>query len=134
MANVLTILPIELRVHALVVGAHVPFLAKVLTLAGTATVMVIRVREPSARRVLRRWLHAPALRRRRNLQASAALWRVRTVLPDGPGALDDDDLLATVDASPCRPAPSPAWPSPRTTAPCRKSHDLAQPAAVHSGR
>ena len=87
-ANVLTILPIELVVHALVVGTHMPFLAKVLTLAGTATVMVIWVGEPSARRVLSRWLHAPTLRRRRSIQSSAALWRVRTVLPDGTGALE----------------------------------------------
>ncbi|MFC5928419.1 amino acid-binding protein [Cryobacterium melibiosiphilum] len=87
-ANVLTVLPIEILVHALVVGTSMPYLAKVLTLAVTATAVVIWVAEPSARRLLRRWLHAPALRSRRRVHASAALWRVRTVLPDGTGTLE----------------------------------------------
>ena len=87
-ANVLTILPIELLVHALVVDTELPYLAKVLALTVTATAVVIWVAEPSARMILRRWLHAPALRRRRRFEASPALWRVRTVLPDGTGALE----------------------------------------------
>src|SRR5512141_4546 len=80
--NVVTILPIELLVHAAVVHTELPYLAKVIVLAVTATSLVIWVAEPSARRLLWSWLHAPALRRRRNLETSAALWRVRTVLAD----------------------------------------------------
>jgi hypothetical protein len=80
-------LPIELLVHAAVVGTHLPYLAKVLVLTLTATILVIWVAEPSAARILRSWLHAPALRHRRNLAAAPALWRARTVLVDTPGSL-----------------------------------------------
>ena len=86
-ANVAVMLPIELLVHALVVQTHLPYLAKVLVLTLTATVLVIWVAEPSAARILRRWLHAPALRHRRRLGTAAALWRARTVLRDEPGSL-----------------------------------------------
>ncbi|MDQ0862542.1 amino acid-binding protein [Arthrobacter globiformis] len=86
-ANVAVMLPIELLVHALVVQTHLPYLAKVLVLTLTATVLVIWVAEPSAARVLRRWLHAPALRHRRRLGTAPALWRARTVLRDEPGSL-----------------------------------------------
>lgn len=87
MANVAVMLPIELLVHALVVGTTLPYLAKVLVLTLTATVLVIWVAEPSASRILRGWLHAPALRHRRKLGTAPALWRARTVLQDQPGAL-----------------------------------------------
>ncbi|RAM38095.1 amino acid-binding protein [Arthrobacter globiformis] len=86
-ANVAVMLPIELLVHALVVQTHLPYVAKVLVLALTATVLVIWVAEPSAARILRRWLHAPALRHRRHLGTAPALWRARTVLRDEPGSL-----------------------------------------------
>jgi hypothetical protein len=86
-ANVAVMLPIELLVHALVVETHLPYLAKVLVLTLTATVLVIWVAEPSAARILRGWLHAPALRHRRKLGTAPALWRARTVLQDQPGAL-----------------------------------------------
>ncbi|UKA71073.1 ACT domain-containing protein [Arthrobacter sp. FW306-06-A] len=86
-ANVAVMLPIELLVHALVVEAHLPYVAKVLVLALTATVLVIWVAEPSAARILLRWLHAPALRHRRQLVAAPSLWRARTLLRDRPGAL-----------------------------------------------
>lgn len=87
LANVAVMLPIELLVHAAVVGTHLPYLAKVLVLTLTATILVIWVAEPSAARMLRSWLHAPALRHRRNLAAAPALWRARTVLVDTPGSL-----------------------------------------------
>ncbi|WP_050057208.1 ACT domain-containing protein [Pseudarthrobacter siccitolerans] len=87
LANVAVMLPIELLVHALVVETHLPYVAKVLVLTLTATVLVIWVAEPSAARILRGWLHAPALRHRRKLGAAAALWRARTVLRDEPGSL-----------------------------------------------
>lgn len=87
LANVAVMLPIELLVHALVVETHLPYLAKVLVLTVTATVLVIWVAEPSAARMLRGWLHAPALSQRRKLGAAPALWRARTVLRDEPGSL-----------------------------------------------
>ena len=87
LANVAVMLPIELLVHALVVDTQLSYLAKVLVLTVTATVLVIWVAEPSAARVLRGWLHAPALRHRRRLTGAPALWRARTVLQDEPGAL-----------------------------------------------
>ncbi|TPV49754.1 amino acid-binding protein [Pseudarthrobacter phenanthrenivorans] len=86
-ANVAVMLPIELLVHALVVETALPYVAKVLVLALAATFLVIWVAEPSAARILRGWLHAPALRHRRKLGAAPALWRARTVLADEPGSL-----------------------------------------------
>ncbi|MGX5716213.1 ACT domain-containing protein [Arthrobacter sp. MAHUQ-56] len=87
MATIAAMLPIELLVHALVLEAHLPFAAKVLVLTLTATTLAVWVAEPSAARLLRRWLHAPALRHRKRLAAAPALWRARTVLRDQPGAL-----------------------------------------------
>lgn len=87
LANVAVMLPIELLVHAAVVDTRLPYVAKVLVLAVTATILVIWVAEPSAARILRGWLHAPALRHRRKLGAAPALWRARTVLRDEPGSL-----------------------------------------------
>ncbi len=86
-AQIAAMLPIELLVHALVVETGLPYLAKVLLLTVTATALVIWVAEPSAARVLRSWLHAPALRHRRRLHSAPALWRARTVVRDQPGAL-----------------------------------------------
>ena len=87
LANVAVMLPIELLVHAAVVDTHLPYVAKVLVLAVTATILVIWVAEPSAARILRGWLHAPALRHRRKLAAAPSLWRARVALPDQPGSL-----------------------------------------------
>ncbi|TLM83956.1 ACT domain-containing protein [Pseudarthrobacter sp. NamE2] len=87
LANVAVMLPIELLVHAAVVDTQLPYVAKVMVLAVTATVLVIWVAEPSAARILRGWLHAPALRQRRKLAAAPALWRARTVVRDEPGSL-----------------------------------------------
>jgi hypothetical protein len=82
LANVAAMLPIELVVHTAVVKAALPYVLKVLVLTVTATVLVIWVAEPSVRRALRGWLHAPALRHRRRLHDSAALWRVRALIDD----------------------------------------------------
>ncbi|MGO4235273.1 amino acid-binding protein [Pseudarthrobacter sp. YAF2] len=99
-ANVAVMLPIELLVHALVVETHLPYVAKVLVLTFTATVLVIWVAEPSAARILRNWLHAPALRHRRQLAAAPALWRARTLLADNPGSLQRmTRALARLDAN-----------------------------------
>ncbi|WP_285245640.1 ACT domain-containing protein [Pseudarthrobacter sp. fls2-241-R2A-127] len=99
-ANVAVMLPIELLVHALVVETHLPYVAKVLVLTITATVLVIWVAEPSAARILRSWLHAPALRHRRQLAAAPSLWRARTLLADQPGSLQRmTRALAKLDAN-----------------------------------
>lgn len=86
LANVAVMLPIELVVHAAVVNTELPYVQKVLVLTLTATALVIWVAEPSVRRALRGWLHAPALSHRRRLHATAALWRIRAVIDDGPRA------------------------------------------------
>lgn len=88
LANVAVMLPIELLVHAAVVNTGLPYLAKVLVLAVTATALVIFVADPAAARLLRSFLHAPAIRRRRRLDAAAALWRARVLVRDEPGALE----------------------------------------------
>ena len=93
-------LPIELLVHAAVVETHLPYVAKVLVLTLTATVLVIWVAEPSAARMLRSWLHAPALRHRKRLDTAPALWRARTVLRDEPGSLQKiTQALARLDTN-----------------------------------
>lgn len=100
LANVAAMLPIELAVHALVVGTGWPLVLKVLLLAVTATALVIWVAEPGARRLFRSWLHAPALRRRRMLDVAPALWRARATLPDTPGALEHlTHALARLDVN-----------------------------------
>ena len=100
LANVAVMLPIELLVHAAVVGTHLPYVAKVLVLTMTATILVIWVAEPSAARMLRGWLHAPALRHRKRLGAAPALWRARTVLRDKPGSLQKvTQALAGLDTN-----------------------------------
>ncbi|XAS67334.1 amino acid-binding protein [Micrococcaceae bacterium Sec5.7] len=100
LANIAVMLPIELLVHAMVVETHLPYLAKVLVLTLTATILVIWVAEPSAARMLRSWLHAPALRHRRRLGTAPALWRARTVLRDLPGSLQKiTQSLARLDTN-----------------------------------
>lgn len=87
-ANIATVLPIELVVHAVVLQTHLPYLAKVSVLALSATALVIWVAEPSVQRMLRTWLHAGAVTRHRRLHSFDALWRVRLMVPDRPGALE----------------------------------------------
>jgi hypothetical protein len=100
LANIAVMLPIELLVHAVVVETHLPYLAKVLVLTLTATFLVIWVAEPSAARMLRNWLHAPALRHRKKLGAAPALWRARTILKDKPGSLQKvTHALARLDTN-----------------------------------
>ncbi|UNX54862.1 amino acid-binding protein [Georgenia sp. TF02-10] len=87
-AHVAAMLPVELAVHALVIGSHLSFFTKVLVLSLAATALAVWVAEPSVMRVLRRWLHAPVLRERRRYDAAAGnLWRIRTTVEDTPGAL-----------------------------------------------
>ncbi|NKX54731.1 amino acid-binding protein [Arthrobacter mobilis] len=99
-ANIAAMLPIELLVHAAVVQAHLPYVLKVLILTVAATVLAIWVAEPSATKLLRRWLHAPLLKRRRRIEAAPALWRVRTIVQDRPGALERvTHALSCLDAN-----------------------------------
>lgn len=82
------VFPVEFVLHALVIRWHLPYAATVAVLAGTTTVLLIWVVEPSALRAARGWLHAPALGAQRRLLAAEALWRVRLTLDDEPGALE----------------------------------------------
>lgn len=88
LANVAVMLPIELAVHALVIGTELSYFLKVVVLAVTATALVIWIAEPSVMHLLRSWLHASALRHRNRLADAPALWRARVILADRPGALD----------------------------------------------
>ena len=54
--------------HAAVLRNHLPYVLSVGVLA--ATVLVIRTVEPSAMRLLGRWLHGPALRDRHRLHSA----------------------------------------------------------------
>lgn len=97
---VLAILPVELAVHAAVLQLHLPLPLKVLLLTVAATALAIWVAEPSAARFLRGFLHAPQLRRRRELDEAQALWRLRFSLADRAGALERvTHELAVVDAN-----------------------------------
>ncbi|WP_308646264.1 hypothetical protein [Nocardia farcinica] len=64
------------------------YLLTVLTLTVTTTVLVIWVVEPSAMRLLGRWLHGPQLRVRDAVGRAPALWRIRVRLDDRPGRLE----------------------------------------------
>lgn len=88
LAKLAAVFPIELLLHALVIRQDLPFTITVTVLTLTTTILVIWVVEPSAMRILRGWLHAPALRTHRHLSEAAALWRVRVTLDDKPGALE----------------------------------------------
>ena len=87
LAKLAAVFPIELLLHALVVRQELPFAATVTVLTVSTTILVIWVVEPSAMRMLRGWLHAPALRTHRRLSEAPTLWRVRVTLDDKPGAL-----------------------------------------------
>lgn len=87
-AKLAAVFPVELLAHAVVLSLEMAYLLKVALLTLTATVLVIWVLEPSAMRLLGAWLHAPALRDRRQLDAAPALWRVRATVDDEPGVLE----------------------------------------------
>jgi len=87
LAKLTAVFPIELLLHAVVVYFHMSFVLTVTLLAVTTTVLVIWVVEPSAMRLLTRWLHAPTLHARKRLHGAESLWRVRATLHDRPGSL-----------------------------------------------
>lgn len=82
------VFPVELLLHAVVVYCHLPYIVTVTLLTVMTTILVIWVVEPSAMRLLRVWLHAPAVRARGHLDKAAALWRIRVTVDDRPGALE----------------------------------------------
>ncbi|WP_432950399.1 amino acid-binding protein [Kribbella sp. CA-253562] len=92
LAKLAAVLPVELALHALVLALHPPYLVAVGLLAVTTTALVIWVVEPSAMRLLRGWLHAPAQRTRRatheTIERAPSLWRIRVTLDDEAGQLD----------------------------------------------
>lgn len=88
LAKLAAVFPVELLLHAVVVYYHLPYAVTVALLAVTTTILVIWVVEPSAMRLLRVWLHAPAHRTRGQLNEAAALWRIRVTVDDRPGALE----------------------------------------------
>lgn len=82
------VFPVEFLLHAVVIHYHLSYVVTVTLLTVTTTILVIWVVEPSAMRLLRVWLHAPAVRARGNLNEAAALWRIRVTVDDKPGALE----------------------------------------------
>ena len=87
LAKLTAIFPIELLLHSLGVYLHLSFVLTVILLAVNTTVLVIWVVEPSAMRLLARWLHAPAVHARQRIHGADSLWRVRATLDDRPGSL-----------------------------------------------
>ena len=88
LAKLTAVFPIELALHLLVLWLHPPLLATAALLAVTTTALVIWVVEPSAMRLLARWLNAPAARAQDHLLRAESLWRVRVTLRDTPGELE----------------------------------------------
>jgi hypothetical protein len=88
LVKLLAALPLELGLHALVLYCRPPYLLGVALLAFSSTALVIWVVEPAAMKMLRSWLHAPTRAAVDALHAAGSLWRVRTMVPDRPGALE----------------------------------------------
>jgi predicted amino acid-binding ACT domain protein len=100
LAKLGAVLPVELMLHAAVLHLHLSYVAAVLALTLTTTILVIWVVEPSTMRILRTWLHSPHDKRDRRLNASLALWRIRVTVHDAPGALERvTRALARLDAN-----------------------------------
>lgn len=88
LAKLAAVFPLELGLHVIVLWLHPPLLATAALLAVTTTALVVWVVEPSAMRLLARWLHAPAVRAQDDLLQAESLWRVRVTLRDTPGELE----------------------------------------------
>ncbi|MFI5783076.1 amino acid-binding protein [Nocardia sp. NPDC051570] len=87
LAKLAAVFPVELALHALVVHYQLPYLLTVLALTASTTILIIWVVEPSAMRLLARWMHGPDLRHRDRLDQAAELWRIRVRIRDTPGQL-----------------------------------------------
>lgn len=88
LAKLAAVFPVELALHALVIHYELPYLATVLLLTITTTILVIWVVEPSAMRMLGAWLHGPELRHRDDFHRADQLWRIRVRIDDTPGRLE----------------------------------------------
>ena len=88
LAKLAAVFPIELLLHGLVIYFHLSFALTVTLLSITTTVLVIWVVEPSAMRLLTRWLHAPALHARERLYGAESIWRIRATIDNQPGSLE----------------------------------------------
>src|ERR1035437_4429882 len=88
LAKLTAVFPIDLLLHALVIHFHTSYALTVTILASTTTVLVIWVVEPSAMRLLTRWLHAPAVHARKRLHEAESLWRIRVTLDDESDSLE----------------------------------------------
>ncbi|MFI6871585.1 amino acid-binding protein [Nocardia sp. NPDC050406] len=88
LAKLAAVFPVELALHALVLHYELPYLATVLLLTITTTILVIWVVEPSAMRMLGAWLHGPELRHRAHVHSADQLWRIRVRIDDRPGRLE----------------------------------------------
>lgn len=88
MAKLTAVFPVDFVLHAFVLRLQLPFAAAVSVVAVTTTVLVIWVIEPSATRLLARWMHGPALRDRERFVHADTLWRIRIRLRDAPGQLE----------------------------------------------
>jgi hypothetical protein len=87
-AKLAAVFPLELALHATVILLHPHYLVSVTAMAVSATLLVVWIIEPAAMKILRSWLHAPAMVAHGQAEAAPALWRLRAVIPDRPGALD----------------------------------------------
>src|SRR4051794_4860577 len=92
--------PPRFALQAYVMHHHDSYLATLLALVLTTTILVIWVVEPSTLRLLAAWLHAPHERRDRRIGASLVLWRLRVTVDDEPGSLERvTHALAQLDAN-----------------------------------
>jgi hypothetical protein len=87
LAKLAAVFPVELLLHALFIDNRLSFVLTVTLLTVSTTVLVIWVVEPSAMRLLARWLHAPSLHARKRLHGAESLWRVRVTRHDRSGSL-----------------------------------------------
>ena len=87
LAQLAVILPLDFALNAVVGSIRVPFAVSVAVLTILGTLLSILIAEPTAMRLFRGWLHAPALHRRHHLHSVPALWRARATLEDQPGSL-----------------------------------------------
>lgn len=88
LAKLAAVFPVELALHALVIHYELPYLATVLLLTLTTTILVIWVVEPGAMRMFGAWLHGPELRHRHHVHSADQLWRIRVRIDDRPGRLE----------------------------------------------
>ncbi len=87
LATLSVMVPIEAAANAVALVTDLPLAIKIAILTLATTALGVWVAEPSVAKLFRRWLHAPILRHRHELNTSAALWRARTTIADQPGAL-----------------------------------------------